>query len=189
MVQVNDYLRETIWQSRVARHNTLPSLDLVMSYSKFGSDGSFSKSTGLDQESWALNLMSTTDLSRTVERLAYEHSLLGVEAAQRSLSLQQDEIVHQVKQELRRLYRAEKRIEIQREQIRQAEGKLELARAKFQRGLADNFNMIEAETELRQAQTNLISVVIEYIIGSYRLRAALGTLIEDPGELDCNEIR
>ena len=57
-------------------------------------------------------------------------------------------------------------------------GQLELARVKFRRGLADNFDLIEAETQLRRAQTGLVSSVVSYVVGTYRLRAALGKLVE-----------
>jgi outer membrane protein TolC len=43
--------------------------------------------------------------------------------------------------------------------------------------MANNFDLIEAETELQEARTNLLAAKIEYIVGTYRLRAALGTLI------------
>jgi outer membrane protein TolC len=52
-----------------------------------------------------------------------------------------------------------------------------LAEVKFNHGLADNFDLIEAETELQQAQVSLVANRIDYIVGRYRLRDALGTLV------------
>ena len=98
----------------------------------------------------------------------------------RSKSLQRDEVARQVKSGLRNQRKSEQRIIIQQEQIKQAEGKLELARVKFQHGLANNFDLIEAEMELRRAQTNLLSAVLNYIVGTYRLRGAMGSLLERP---------
>jgi len=40
-----------------------------------------------------------------------------------------------------------------------------------------NFDFIESETELLHAKVNLLSSKISYIVGQYRLRATLGTLI------------
>ena len=59
-----------------------------------------------------------------------------------------------------------------------------MAQVKFKHGMANNFDLIEAEEQLRQAQTNMISVVIDYIVGSYSLRAAMGTLLEQEGGAD-----
>ncbi|MFQ5902325.1 MAG: TolC family protein [Candidatus Binatia bacterium] len=178
--QAEDTLDETMRKSRVARHNTLPELNVVLNYSRFGSAEDFGQSTRFDEDNWNVGLMTSTDIARTAERAAYEQSLLALKAANRSLGLKKDEVARQVKRELRNLRRADKRITIQQEQIKQAEGKLELSRIKFSRGLANNFDVIEAESELRQAQTSLLSAVTEYIVGSYRLRAVLGTLLEKP---------
>jgi outer membrane protein TolC len=70
------------------------------------------------------------------------------------------------------------RIQIRREQLRQAEEKLALAKIKFNYGMADNFDVIETETERQRARVDLLSAEIDYIIGTYRLRSVLGTLIE-----------
>jgi outer membrane protein len=70
------------------------------------------------------------------------------------------------------------RMQIRKDQIHQARGKLALAKIKFSHGMADNFDLIEAETELQQARSNFLAAQIEYIVGVYRLRAAMGTLIE-----------
>jgi len=89
-----------------------------------------------------------------------------------------DEIVRQVRRELDALKDARKRSILRKEQIRQAQGKLELARIKFNYGMASNFDVIESETELQRSQLDLLTVQTDYIIGTYRLRGALGTLIE-----------
>lgn len=178
--QSEDTLREARRRSRVARHNTLPDLNVSLNYRRYGQSARLSKSAGLDEDSWTVGLSTTTDLARTAEHAALEQSLLSVRAAHRSLDLRRDETRRQVKRELRGLRRAEKRIAIQQDQIKHAGGKLALARVKLRRGVANNFDVIEAETELRGAQTSLLSAVIDYVVTGYRLRAAMGTLAERP---------
>lgn len=175
-----DALNEAVRRSRVAKHELLPEFNVVLGYSRFGREEDFGQLSHFDEDNWNIGFTTSTDLTRTEERAAYEQSLLTLKGANRGLSLRRDEVARQVKRELRNLRRAEKRISIQQEQIEQADGKLELARVKFSRGMADNFDVIEAEGELRQAQTNLLSAVTEYILGTYRLRAVMGTLLEKP---------
>lgn len=178
--QSKDTLDEAERLSKTAKHNTLPKLDLVLNYSRFGnSEPGFIDSTDMDNNSWSIGLASSTDLWRTAEKVAFRQSLLSIKEAERSCSLQIDEVKKQTKSAVRSLKRAKKRIDIQKEQIKQAESKLELAKVKFKRGLANNFDMIEAEEQLLRARTGLISAVTEYIVGIYRLKAALGTLIEE----------
>jgi outer membrane protein len=178
--QSADNIREAQRLSRVAKHNTWPDLDLVLNYSRFGSGENFGDGTKFDRDSWNLGLVTSTDLARTAEHAAYDQSLLNVRVARRNAGLLHDEVIREVKRNLRNLSVSEKGITIQEEQIRQSKGQLELAQVKFRWGLANNFDLVDAETELRRAETNLLSAVLDYIIGSHRLRAALGTLIERP---------
>jgi outer membrane protein TolC len=180
MDQAEDNVREARRRSRVAKHNTLPDLNLKLSAGRFGESPNYGKSAAFDEDTWSVGLSSTSDLFRTAEHAAHEQSVIAVRSAHRNLDLQREEVQQQVKREVRSLRRAEKRIGIQQEQLRQARAKLELARVKFQRGLAGNFDVVEAEAETRSAETSLLSAVIDYIGGTYRLRSAMGTLIEKP---------
>ena len=181
--QARHAVLESERRSRVARHATEPDLDLVLSFRQFGTSPNLSDSTSLDDNALSLSLATTSDIYRINERARYGQTLLDVNAARRSLDFLRDGIVRDVRRELRNLNRAEQRIDLQQDQIQRSEGKLALARAKFNRGLSSNFDVIEAEDELRTAETTLVSAVIDYVVGTYRLRAALGTLLERPASL------
>ena len=176
--QARDNFSESQRYSRIAKHRTLPSLDLVFGYSQVGVNENLLDNFGLDDHVWNVNLATSTDFARTAEKAAYEQSLLGVRSAKRSLELQQDDIARQVKRDFRNLLRSENRISIQEEQIQNSEASMRLAKIKFDHGLANNFDLVEAEASLRQAETNLVSAVVDYIVGSYRLRQSLGTLLK-----------
>lgn len=178
--QAKDNLKEAERLSRVAKHNIWPNLDVVLNYSRFGSGENFGDSTGFDKDSWNIGLVTSTDIARTVERAAYDQSLLNVQGSRRNYSLLRDEVTREVNRDFRNLRGYENSIAIQEEQIKQAKGQLELAQVKFRYGLANNFDLIDAETQLRSAQTNLLSAVLNYIIGTNRLRASIGTLLERP---------
>ena len=181
--QAVDLLGEAERRSRIARHNILPDLNLALNYSRFGVGDRFGESTGFDRDLWGVSLVTSTDLTRTEEKIAFEQSRIDIRGAERNFSLSRDQVVREVRRELRSLRRSGQRISIQEEQIAQARGQLELARVKFRRGLTDNFDLVDAESQLRNAETNLLSVVLEYIVGTYRLRAAMGTLVEKQEEL------
>jgi outer membrane protein len=176
--QAWDAVKEAERQSRVAKHNILPDLNVSLSFTPMGDSGNFGDSLGLDEYTWGISLSSTTDFRRTAERAAFDQSKLSIAAAYRNLSLLRDEIAREAKSAVRALKEAEQRIAIQKEQIENAKGKLRLAQVKFKHGMANNFDLIEAEEQLRQAQTDMISVVIDYIVGTYDLRSAMGTLLE-----------
>ncbi|MBI5523395.1 MAG: TolC family protein [Desulfarculus sp.] len=179
--QASDAVSETQRLSRVAKHGTLPELNLSLGYQRFSTGDNINDSFLFDRDSRGLSLVTSSDLNRSAENANFQRSLLNVQAATRNREDRRDDVIRQVRRELRSLRRGQERIANQQEQIRQAEGQLELAQVKFQHGLTDNFTLLEAENRLRQAQTTLLSLVVDYIVGTYRLRAALGTLVERGG--------
>jgi outer membrane protein len=176
--QVDDQIEEARRASRLAKNNILPQLDLVANYTRSGSDDQISRSMRLNEDFWTINLTTTTDWSRTAEKAAYQQALLAVKADELDRWTRIDGIKREVRQNIDSLIKAEERMQIRNEQIIQARGKLALAEIKFGNGMANNFDVIEAQTELETALVNLLAAKIEHIVGRYRLRAAMGTLIE-----------
>jgi len=158
----------------VAKNNLLPNLDLEIGYNKFGEQVLFD----LPEESWTVSLRSNTDIFRRVEKNEYQESNIQKRRAEINLEETKQNIIQEVRTELNQLNKQEKQISIRSEQARQAYGKLRLSESKFRHGLAGNFDLLESQSELQRAQTDLISDRIGYIVGTYRLRSAIGTLIE-----------
>ena len=176
--QIDDQIEEARRASRVAKNNLLPQLDLVANYTRSGGDDKFSRSMRLNEDFWRINLTSITDWSRTAEKAAYQQTLLAVKTDELNRWTRIDGIKREVRQNFDSLLKATERMQIRKEQINQASGKLALAEIKFGYGMANNFDVIEAQTELQRARVNLLADKIEHIVGRYRLRAAMGTLIE-----------
>ena len=84
----------------------------------------------------------------------------------------------EVRAQINQMKKKEQLIVDRTEQLRQAQGKLELALSKFNHQLADNFDLLEAQTQRQQVETDLLFDRIGYIIDTYKLRSVLGTLIE-----------
>lgn len=176
--QADDDLKEEQRACRVARHNLRPQLDLVGRYNHYGAGALLENGLDPEEDYWSVSLVSTTDWRRTSEKSSYRRALLTVKTAELNRWTLNDNIRRQVRQNYEAIFKAEERMRIRKEQIRQAEGKLALAQVQFNHGMADNFDVIEAQTELQSAKTNLLAAEIEHIVGRYHLRAAMGTLIE-----------
>lgn len=181
--QAADEVRESERRSLLARNGALPDLTLSSDYTRSDGDEEFRNSFGFSDSSWGLRLTSSTDWARKAEQNEFTKSLNSLERARRSLDERRDEIAKQLKSELYSLGRLEERIVVQRERIGDVRGQLELAKVKYRHGRTGNFDVIEAETRLEEAQAELVSAIIDYIVGTYRLRGALGTLLEAPSEL------
>lgn len=176
--QAEENIREAKRKAGIAKNNLLPGLNLVMDYERFSSPDAFDQAIGLEDQRWSVNLVASTDWARKAEKASYWQSLINIRNVRLDSETKEDEIKREVRQQLEALGKAEERISIRKDQIHQAKGKLSLSKIKFRHNMADNFDIIEAETELQRARVNLLSVKTDYIVGTYRMRAALGTLIK-----------
>jgi len=178
MKQMTEDIVEARRRSRVAKQNLRPQLDLVFDYQRYTANTDLGTVTQSSQDRWSINLVGNSDVARTSEKMAFRQSQISVQLAELDREERKEEIKRQVRQQLETLIKAEDRIRIRQEQIHQAEGKLALANIKFSHDMADNFDVIEAQTELQRARVGLLSVKTEYITDTYRIRAVLGTLLE-----------
>ena len=94
------------------------------------------------------------------------------------LDYKTNDIERQVRQQLQFATAAQERIALRLEQIKEAEGKLALAKVKFTNDMADNFSVIETETELQSAQIGLLEVKMDHALSVYNLMAISGHLLD-----------
>jgi outer membrane protein len=166
-------LKEAERQVALAKNNLLPQLDLRLGYN----DNRDEDFDDLSEETWTIALSSDTDIFRTSEKNNFEQSRINLRQVKLENEGEEERIIQDVRYQLNTLEKQEERIRIRREQSRQAMGKLRLAESKFRHSMANNFDLLEAQTELQQAGIDQMFETIDYIIGTYRLRASLGTLL------------
>ena len=65
---------------------------------------------------------------------------------------------------------------LQERNIEFAEKQLRLATLRYQRGLASNFDIIDAENNLIQSRSNYVSLLADYHVSQMRLKRVTGTL-------------
>lgn len=184
LLRAQENVSERARLTRVATHDLAPELDLVFTLGQFGQGLDLGDAAELQSPTLGVSLITSTDVRRTSERATLAQAKLSAESAQRNLALQRDFIVQEVRRSMRNVTRGHRAIDVQRSQLEQARGKLGVARTKFELGLAGNFDVIEAEEDLRSAETGIIRAVVRTIASQHQLRAALGTLIEAPGRVD-----
>jgi outer membrane protein TolC len=97
-------------------------------------------------------------------------------ARRRQLKLVEYNIVNEVRAAARNLERIGKSIVLQERNTDFAEKQLRLATLRYQRGLASNFDIIDAENNLIQARSNYVSLVSDYHVAQIELKRVTGTL-------------
>ena len=177
IVQIKEDISEAERKSAVTKHNILPELNLVLGYGRYGTADTMGQSTVFDLDRYTVSLQAGSDIFRTAEKAAYQQSLLNIKTLRMNAESKKDDISRQVRKQWLSLKEAVKRMGIRRSQIKQGEEKLALAEVKFAHAMADNFDIIEAEKELLNARGNLLAAEIEYAIGSYNMKAIMGTLV------------
>lgn len=181
MEQAGDDERENKRLSSLAKKNLYPELNLVLNYSNIGRAKHFSTSCESNRENvWGIGFTTSNEMNPLADKIAYEQSLIAITSASRDTKQTEATLILEVKKAVRQLDRALERIHLQEQQIKTAQGELHLAKIKFDRGMADNFNVIQAEKSLRAAQQNYWTAIIDRIIGEFQLLAAMGLLIEKP---------
>ena len=182
LVKSTMQVRETERRVAVAKNNILPQLDLELGYNNYREED-FDE---FAEERWTVALSSESDIFRTSERNDYQQSRIELQQVQLDKQDAEELIIQDVRFQLNSLEKQQERIRIREEQARQAMGKLRLAESKFRYSLANNFDLLEAQTEMQQAQTDQMVETINYIVGTYRLRSSLGTLIDLKGQATVN---
>lgn len=178
--QAKDDLKERFRQSRLARHNLLPELDLHFSYVQTAHSAALDSDwPGNGEGQWQLGFTTSTDLRRTVEKNTYQQTLLDIEDAKHQLELTRDSIVQEVKSALRSLDESRQTMALQKNRIQTASRQMALSRLKFKHGLADNFDLLEAEQVHKSARISHLAAQTNHILAMYALQQAMGNLFEN----------
>ncbi|MDX8388978.1 MAG: TolC family protein [Mariprofundaceae bacterium] len=170
--QMEDDLQESHRRVGLAENALLPELNIVVSH-----DITRTLKGGPTDKQWTLGFATSTDLARSREKSAYRRALLDEETIQLQAKTLEENIIRETRSQLRILSKASQIMYFRQLQIKQAEGKLALAKVKFDHSQGDNFDVITAEKELIDSRINLINAQIDYLTGSYRLKAVMGTLL------------
>ncbi|HSB37061.1 MAG TPA: TolC family protein, partial [Thermoanaerobaculia bacterium] len=168
-------LSEARRQVRITRHAILPDLNAAFTMGYTHNEvNTVLGTTYPSGVSWTLSLRSSGEIRRFAEKAAYQDALDRVEIAARALVQTQERARDEIRSVGRQLERLRKQEAIQREQIEQAASKLAIAEAKFRNGLASNFDFLEAETELRNAQAAFLSAQRDLVPSLHRLLNGMG---------------
>ena len=132
----------------LARQNLLPKLDLNFAMTQLGLGTSFGSAwKGADQR-FSVFLSSSYPLERSSQSAGRAKAELKLAGSQRSLRQQQLRIELEVRSAARELERLAKSIELQRKAVDIAGQQRQLATLRYQRGLASNFDVVDAEGSL-----------------------------------------
>ena len=173
--QFRTSVQESERNARVADNAILPNVALQLNYSQ-PIAGTVIPPT---QQQWSVSVQGSSDLFRSAEKSNAEQARIRSEALQMNLAYKASGIKREIQQQLMDIATAKSRIVLREAQIKEAEGKLALAKVKFSNDMANNFEIMESETELQRAQVSLLESRTDYALSIFDLKAVTGHLLDD----------
>ena len=176
VAEAEEEVRDAERKALLARYKIWPAIDLVGSYARQGIGNDLEASTHLKRTEWLVGLSSTTPLDRTEERVAASQADIQLRGRERRYRAVREQTARQVRDAWRELERTRAARTLAAEIVEQAQNQAELARFRYEKGVTDNFDLVQAESQLAEAQSGRALAAIEEIVAAAQLRRAAGTL-------------
>ena len=161
---------------RLARHQLLPQLDVSLALTRRESADSLRKAFGRDRFEPVTFFSVSTPLDRTVESAALQTAVIERNRRARD----RDALRRRIAQEARRAVRLQRRLANRLESatvsVEFAEREVDLASLRFQRGLSNNLDVVNAQANLLNATSRRLAVLADLAVARLDLLATLGTL-------------
>jgi outer membrane protein TolC len=163
----------------LARQNLLPQLDLRLGLAGRGLGPTYGGAWTAADRQLTFGFETSLPLERSADRA--ERALAEIQVTTRARSLRQREleIEAEVRRAVRDLGQIRKSVDLQKTAVEVAEQQHRLATLRYQRGLASNFDVVEAEESLVLARSALVSLLARYQVERVELLRILGTLDVD----------
>jgi outer membrane protein TolC len=163
----------------VSHWNLLPQASLNASFTQRGLGPAANPGFADLLNGWRVGITTNYALDRAEQTAAAGTASVSLRAAERSAA----DTERQVEADVRRAYRSWSRsadtIDIQRKTVDMAEKQLRLTTLRYERGLATSLDLVDAETNLYQAETALIGAQVDRAMAALTLERVSGGLDPD----------
>jgi outer membrane protein TolC len=176
LMETRDSVEDARRSSTLARQNLLPQLDLRVGLAGRGLGPTYGGAWSAADRQLTFGLQTSFPLERTADRADRALAEIQVQASTRNLRQREHAVEAEVRRGVRELAQIRKSVELQKTAVDVAEQQHRLATLRYQRGLASNFDVVEAEESLVLARSSLVSLLARYQVERVDLLRTLGTL-------------
>jgi outer membrane protein TolC len=166
-------LEQSALSVRVAGNTVLPRLDLVGAFRRNDFDTGVRRAFGFDSQLWVAGFEFEIPFGNVAARERLREATLLYARIERELENQRRLIELEVRAEEVSLRENLEVLEAQTAKVEQARSKLDIAQVRYQRGIADNFDVTDAQQDLVDAESDLLAAVVDYTNGLARLEASI----------------
>jgi len=174
--EAGDLVSDARRSRAVAAQSLLPQLDLSVSFSRYGSGVMLPPVVQSSDHRFDVAVTASYPLQRSTARAARDVADLALHARERDLRQRRLQVEAEVRASARALELIRRSIELQRKGVEFARQQYRLATLRYQRGLASNFDVIEAEGSLVSARTALANLLTDDRVARVQLRLTTGGL-------------
>jgi len=158
------------------RNQLLPQFDVKVGATRQETAPTFWNSFGLNNYHFTTFFAASVPVDRTPEQTQYHGSLIERDRRRRAVEATERRVSEEVRRAVRRQERLLRSLEVAESRLEFADQELEVARLRFQRGLANNLDVVNAEENVLSAKSRQISILAELAVARLAIREAVGIL-------------
>ena len=160
----------------LAKQNLLPQLDATLAVTRLGGGPSFRDAWNLADTRTTFGVTTSYPLERSADRANRALAEIELTSRQRALHQRELEVEAEVRSAVRELLRIRKSVLLQTQAVAVAAQQRRLATLRYERGLASNFDVVDAEGSLVLARSALVGLLASYKVAEVELKRATGNL-------------
>ncbi len=173
ILQIEEELAKSELNIRVARNTVLPQVDFVASYDRSQTGSTPGRALDLRGRVWSVGVQFSVPIWNVERKSQLARAKIEHARLQRELLQSKRQIELEVRDVVIKLGRSLARMKALTTQVDQANIKLEVAKGRFTLGVATNLDITDAQEDLLDAETDLLSEIANYNIGLAELEAAI----------------
>jgi outer membrane protein len=176
LAEARDRVSDARRAAALARQNLLPEVDLNLGVTQLGFGRSFGDAWRGTDRQVQFFLSASYPLRRSTEKANRAVSEIEVQTRERGVRQLELEVEREVHRAVRELDRIRKSVEVQEQAVDVAEQQRRLAVLRYQRGLASNFDVVDAESNYVVSRSALVGLLTSYAVARLELLRVTGTL-------------
>jgi outer membrane protein len=174
--EARDRVHDAQRAASLARQNLLPRLDVNLGVTQLGFGSSFGDAWRVADRQVEFFLSASYPVRQSTQKANRAVSELELRSRERDVEQLQQEVEREVHQAVRELDRIRQSVVVQERAVDVAVQQRRLAELRYQRGLASNFDVVDAESNLVVARSALVSLLTSFAVARLELRRVIGTL-------------
>jgi outer membrane protein len=174
--EARDQVADSRRSLSLAKQNLLPQLDATLAVTRLGGGPSYSEAWNASDTRAALGFTTSYPLERSADKANRAIAELDLTSRQRALHQRELDTEGEVRSAVRELLRIRKSVDLQKQAVAVAAQQRRLATLRYERGLASNFDVVDAEGSLVLARSALVGLLASYKVAEIELKRATGTL-------------